>query len=741
MLKKFTILIFVLVVGAMLCFGYGQAQNKLPLFVKEAKPLKAPRPLYVADEIIVKFKPGIKEQAINALYQAHDVKEKHKSDKGKFRVLKIPQARAVEQLVEVFNKHPLVEFAEPNYYAYAAMIPNDPLYSYQWHFDNPVYGGIQMESAWDIETGDVSVVVAVIDTGVAYEDYPAPDHWHIDSYNAYGGSGNSWWCGANTAGWVTEPGYGNGWKDYLQHSFDLTNAVGSITLSYQYRHDLEVTKGIAYDKAFTEVSTDGGESWAILKTYIGFSRSNQTNHWKEEIIDFSSYVGENILLRFRFNSDEIYSDEDGYFNSDGAIYIDEIKLEDDTGTLFYDNVGSGAGSWQTTEYKQAPDFANTNFIAGYDFVNDDTHANDDDGHGTHVAGTIAQTTNNNLGVAGIAFNTTIMPIKVLGADGSGTYDQVTDGIYYAADNGAKVINMSLSGPAATILEDAVVDAYDSGVTVVAACGNSNASSCEYPAGYDNYVIAVGATQYDQTRAPYSNYGSTLDLVAPGGNTGIDQNSDGYADGVLQQTFSDTPIDWGYWFYQGTSMASPHVAGVAALLLAKDPSLTPSEIRNVLQSTAEDLGATGWDQYYGYGLVDAQAALFSILPEVSITLTTDGLIEYGIMGLGETQDSLGDVQTVWVDAGPANLDIKTSLFADSSYAWSLGSSNGNNQVKWEFSPDSSSWNTFLATSTLYDLANNLNTDNSQDFYFRLTMPTVTDSLNQYSATITIVATAP
>ena len=111
----------------------------------------------------------------------------------------------------------------------------------------------------------------------------------------------------------------------------------------------------------------------------------------------------------------------------------------------------------------------------------------------------------------------------------------------------------------------------------------------YPAAYDDYVIAVGATQYDEARAPYSNYGSSLDIVAPGGNTGVDQNGDGYPDGVLQNTFGVTPVDWAYWFYQGTSMATPHASGVAALLLARDPTLTPTEIRDVLQSTADDLG--------------------------------------------------------------------------------------------------------------------------------------------------------
>jgi len=137
----------------------------------------------------------------------------------------------------------------------------------------------------------------------------------------------------------------------------------------------------------------------------------------------------------------------------------------------------------------------------------------------------------------------------------------------------------------------------------------------------------------------------------------------------------------------------------------------------------------------------QSAGTAASPPVSITLTTDGLVEFGIMALEATADSTGDVQTVSVDTGPVNLDVKSTVFSDNGNSWSLASSNGNNQVKWEFSPDTSIWNTFLASDTLYNLADDVAETGTQDFYLRLTMPTVTDSSNQYSATVTIVATAP
>jgi serine protease len=535
------------------------------------------------------------------------------------------------------------------------MVPDDLGYPLQWHFNNSVYGGINMEAAWDMVTGRSSVVVAVVDTGVAYEDNAAPSYWHIDTYQAY--SGHSWWCGVSSApyswtglyGSTAAPGYGNGWKEYLQRTFDLASATAPVTFSYQYRCDLEN----GYDFAFVEVSSDGGYNWVQLKNYTSYGSSSPPPkvQWRSDSLDLSSYIGSEVLVRFRVFSDEIISDEDydydygpgvKNFDSDGAFFVDEISLTDGGGTIFYDDVESGASLWVTTSYERAPDLAGTSFwvnageiagnsvdddgngfdddVGGWDFVNNDEHPNDDNGHGTHVCGTVAQTTNNGFGVAGIAFRTTVMPVKVLNAAGTGTHQWIADGIQYAVDKGADIINLSLGGPSSTTLENAVAYAYNSGVVVFAASGNDGAGSVDYPAAYDDYVIAVGATQYDETRAPYSNYGSSLDIVAPGGNTAVDQNIDGYADGVLQNTFSDTPVDWSYWFFQGTSMSTPHVSGVAALLLARNSTLTPDDIRSVLESTAEDLGTAGWDSTYGWGLLDAKAALKSIAEPVHLLLS-------------------------------------------------------------------------------------------------------------------------
>ena len=284
----------------------------------------------------------------------------------------------------------------------------------------------------------------------------------------------------------------------------------------------------------------------------------------------------------------------------------------DTG-IAYENYTTSNGK----KYYKAPDLASTCFVPGYDFIENDTHPNDDNSHGTHVAGTIAQSTNNGLGTAGVAFSSCLMPVKALNTNGSGTYTQIADAIRYAADNGAKVVNLSLGGSASSqVLLDAVAYAYGKGVTIIAAAGNDGVSTISYPAAYNDYVVAVGATRFDETLAPYSNYGTGLDLVAPGGDLSVDQNGDGYGDGVLQNTFNPTTKNrnsFGYWFFQGTSMATPHVAGVAALVISNGNATTVTDVRKALEETADNLGTAGWDGTYGWGLVNAQAALAWVSP--------------------------------------------------------------------------------------------------------------------------------
>jgi serine protease len=271
-------------------------------------------------------------------------------------------------------------------------------------------------------------------------------------------------------------------------------------------------------------------------------------------------------------------------------------------------VDSGVAYRTGDGFTQCPDLATTNFVQGYDFVNGDAFPDDDNGHGTHVCGTIAQSTNNGFDLAGIAFNCSIMPVKVMDRLGKGTDDNIISGITFAADHGANVINMSLGGYGANpLLEDAVNYAASKGLVICASTGNDGQEGIYYPAAYAE-CMAVGATNRSKARASYSNYGNELDVVAPGG-----QNPDW----IYQDTYTtlgdhNSPfIEKGL---EGTSMACPHVAGLAALLKSHNPTWTGTEIRADIENTCRDLGPSGWDRETGYGLIDAAAALGAPQPK-------------------------------------------------------------------------------------------------------------------------------
>lgn len=261
-------------------------------------------------------------------------------------------------------------------------------------------------------------------------------------------------------------------------------------------------------------------------------------------------------------------------------------------------------------YKQAPDLANTRFVEGFDAIGRDGSPDDEHGHGTHVAGTVAQSTNNNLGVAGVAPEASLMPVRVLDARGSGGWGSLAAGIRYAADNDADVINMSLGGGMPSqVVRRAIDYAHDKGVVIVAAAGNASKPKVEYPAAYD-HVIAVGAVRFDEELTFYSSYGRGLDVVAPGGDLRVDQNGDGMPDGVLQNTMVRRPDRHDYVAYQGTSMATPHVAGVAALLKASGVT-DPDAVERILTRTAKKKRDT---RRYANGLIQADAALASVQDE-------------------------------------------------------------------------------------------------------------------------------
>jgi serine protease len=260
-------------------------------------------------------------------------------------------------------------------------------------------------------------------------------------------------------------------------------------------------------------------------------------------------------------------------------------------------------------YRRLPDFAGTAFTTGYDFVNEDPYANDDHRHGTHVAGVIAQATDNGLGAAGIAPGVTLMPVKVLDNQALGRDDWLASGIRFAVDHGARILNMSLgSSTESQTIQEAIDYAVARGALLFAATGNQGTDRVDFPARAAG-VCAVGATRYDGQRCFYSNYGPEQAFVAPGGDTRVDQNGDGYPDGILQQSLHEKSVAlFQYRYEMGTSFAVAHASGMAALLWSLRPEWSARQIRWCLNASARDLGPPGPDPQYGYGLLDAAAAV-------------------------------------------------------------------------------------------------------------------------------------
>jgi serine protease len=313
-----------------------------------------------------------------------------------------------------------------------------------------------------------------------------------------------------------------------------------------------------------------------------------------------------------------------------------------------------------------PDLAGK-FVGGYDFVSSLTSSRDGTGpdpdpndpgdsttrghstwHGTHVAGTIGAATDNGIGVAGVAWDAKVMPVRVLGLNGSGTSFDIIEGVRFAAGlptasgaspaREADVINLSLGGLGRSDAEQAVYDQVRAaGVLVVAAAGNANSSVPLYPASYRG-VISVSAVDLSLGKAPYSNFGPNVDVAAPGGSmrTSTDPN------GVFSTVGDDAtgPLSFVYGFMQGTSMASPHVAGVVALMRAVCPGITPQRVDGLIAggTIAQDLGAIGRDDVFGHGLLDAFAAVQVAQATCSDTATLDATparLDFGPSGATST----------------------------------------------------------------------------------------------------------
>lgn len=336
-------------------------------------------------------------------------------------------------------------------------------------------------------------------------------------------------------------------------------------------------------------------------------------------------------------------------------------------------------------------------VRGWDFAYDDANPMDDHYHGTHVAGTVAAVANNGVGVAGVAFNAKIMAVKGLDSMGYGGYADLAAAVIYATDNGADVINASWGGSFSdATLSNAVAYAQSHGVVFVAAAGNSDLNAAGfYPVSYPG-VIAVAASDSGDNRATFSNWGSRIDVAAPGVS--------------IYSTFPGAS----YNYLSGTSMASPHVAGVAALVLSKNPSLSVVQVRDVLRAAVDDIGAPGFDIYTGNGRINALKAVQAVTPPVDntppsvvILSPANGAIVGGSLSVtGTASDNAGVQQiAIFVDGG-----FVSSIVGSPSWSYVLettGYSNGGHTLSVRVTDISG----FQTTASISLTINNVNDGNA------------------------------
>jgi len=336
---------------------------------------------------------------------------------------------------------------------------------------------------------------------------------------------------------------------------------------------------------------------------------------------------------------------------------------------------------------------NDNCIAGYDYGSNDDNPMDSNGHGTSCAGVAAGEVNNSIGVAGVAGGCRIMPLKVMSNNGNMTFTSITNAITHAADNGANVISMSLGAEGGTqegsypTTDAALYYAYNAGCVILAATANANTSSIAYPANH-TAVISVGAASPTGQRKSYS---SSDGQNWWGSNYGVNIQDDPKSVDIMAATILPAPsVSGGYSTdFNGTSCATPYAAGVAALILSKDSSLTPAQVREAIVSTATDMtidGGAGWDRYTGYGMINANAALNSIvsgMPSCVITAPQNNSIH-----------DLGDIINVAVNAADSNGSIVSVAFYlnDNTTPEAVSTS----------APYQWSWNTQSASSGAYQI---------------------------------------
>ncbi len=464
-----------------------------------------------------------------------------------------------------YEKIPWVEYAEPNYLYYHCMMPDDTFFDQQWALHNTGQTGgaydadIDAPEAWDIETGDPDVVIAVIDTGV---DYTNPD------------SGNY------TEGITEEP--------FILESPHPLNISG-----YKTSANFPECDAVSF-----HISQFNVES--VLGLIIKNPLPNK------------------LIAKKLFNS--------MLYNGTGSDVWTKYSEYDSSNEIIFQAFGEDYWGFAIDKIKKLIwrplSEMSSLFVDGYDLYFKNPDPMDDQGHGTHCIGIVAAETNNAHGVAGIAHDCKIMPVKVGGSSAIGAVSlvAVSRGIVYAVSHNADIISMSLGGPKSRIMNLALNYASNKGVVIIASAGNSNINvkTRAYPAGHPD-VIAVAATDQNDSKAYFTNFGSWVDIAAPGVDI-VSLRAHGTDMYLLDTTAPPgshfvPPYDPNATAYlaSGTSMAGPHVAGVAGLILSKNSNLTASEVRTILRSSTDPV-----DSFLpiGTGRINAYTALLKTAPVIA-----------------------------------------------------------------------------------------------------------------------------
>ena len=559
---------------------------------------------YVPGQVLVQFEEGVpeakKERLKDEVGTEKTIDEIERPDEEDIEVIEVNKVQSVEAVASELEADPDVANAEPNYVYDTNFTPNDPSFGNQWYLNNTgqtIKGqvgtpgaDIKGPGAWDITTGG-EITVAVIDTGI---DLSHPDlaskiwqntdeiagngvdddgNGYIDDRNGFNTAGisqlsaNTWWYfGRASNGRVAQSIKGTG--EPLTHVGILLAKVGSPTAAVNISVRTSLTGPNLSSATITpnQVSSSFRTVYKQLNTPVKLN-SGQTYYLVFETTgaDTNNYYGlaDNYSLGAGYRANPY---------ADGAEH-------------WFEN-----GAWR--------DYPSDDF---YFITNPNAVSKDDHGHGTHVGGTIGASTDNGVGISGISQGAKIMPLKAGTSDGRLTTAAIIEAIYYATDNGATIINMSFGGSGQSALMISALNYADAnGVSLFASAGNSGNGNMSYPAGYE-HVIGVGATTNKDTKASFSTYNSSVDISAPGQH--VYSTMPTYAVGLNSYGYGRN-----YDFLSGTSMASPTAAGVAALLRAQNPALTPAQVEQAMKDSADDLGAAGRDDKFGQGRVNALKAL-------------------------------------------------------------------------------------------------------------------------------------